>query len=226
MVVQANGIAPRYAAAITIDSPVSVGKASDRRVMGTMNEWFQLIRAHRDVDRVSDSVELSRRLNATPIIGGDHGFPEERLVEFVDRLTKDDPLAPDRPAAARPSAPTDAPTRKRGRHASHLGRWRIIDMPYFIDGVLDLVAPAGIEFRRDGGGSMHFVALEAELAARSVPHGGGVRVTWSWSGFDDGTSVDGRGEAIVRGDRMHGRIVIDGGDAMKFEAVRVRSLDH
>jgi hypothetical protein len=110
--------------------------------------------------------------------------------------------------------PSQAPNR------AFAGRWRIVAMDEWED--IDLLEPAHVAFVGKDGGTMVFVAVEADLDVRYGTRDGSAVAEFSWEGSDDGTQSSGRGWA-ARGDdgRLVGRIFIHKGDDSGFIAERV-----
>jgi len=102
------------------------------------------------------------------------------------------------------------------------GRWRILEMDLWDRDALDLVAPAFIEFSRDGSGSFGFIVVEGWMDCRRVDIDGRPGVEFSWAGSDEGDQVSGRGWARLQDDdSLHGRIFFHLGDNSGFRATRV-----
>lgn len=81
------------------------------------------------------------------------------------------------------------------------GAWRIVEMELWDPVDLDLEGPAFIEFMPDHSGSFGFIAVAADVDWRQEES----RVEFSWSGSDEGDSVNGRGWAEIASDgKLHG----------------------
>ena len=100
------------------------------------------------------------------------------------------------------------------------GRWRITDSSSWSAEDLDLVGPAYIEFERSGSGEMQLVAMEATLDHRVSQSDGDWLLEFSWSGFDEGDEVSGRGSARIEGGLLKGELFIHQGDSSTFVAKR------
>ena len=98
------------------------------------------------------------------------------------------------------------------------GRWRITDSSSWSPEDLDLAGPAFIVFERDGSGEMQLVAIEATLDYRVSQRDGDWLVEFSWSGFDEGDEVSGRGSARIQGGLLKGKLFIHQGDSSTFVA--------
>lgn len=102
-----------------------------------------------------------------------------------------------------------------------LGRWRVTKTELWDWEDLDLLGPATVEFSEDGIGYLRLGALEAESDHRIRHRRSGWRAEFSWSGFDDGTPVSGRGWArLEEGGKLKGKLFIHLGDEARFEARR------
>ena len=101
---------------------------------------------------------------------------------------------------------------------SLVGRWRIVEMELWDLDDVDLDSPARITFMKGGAGQLHFGCVEAELDWRFEADTD--RVEFTFSGFDEGTAVTGRGWAKAAGTRLTGRIVFHQGDESAFAAAK------
>jgi hypothetical protein len=224
-VAEEDAMTRRSVAPLIIDEATRVSKAVDRRLIGTMTDWFRLIRGHADMGHALEPRLLAHWLNETPLIAGRLGSPRGRLAAFIESLgTEDQALAA---RSHDMQGTTSSPERvgaesQTERHVlpTHLGRWRIVEMPYFADGMMDCCGPAEISFDAQDFGDMQFCALAAGLEVRAHRGADHIDLDWTWQGDDDGTEVCGRGQATVRGDRMEGIIFIHHGDEMSFVAKR------
>ena len=117
------------------------------------------------------------------------------------------------PGTARTSRP------KASRESSCVaGRWRIVEMDLWDQEVLDLVAPAFIEFNPDRTGRFGFIAVSGWMDCRNEPAGVS-RVEFSWEGTDEGDQVSGRGWATLHDDGcLRGHIYFHLGDDAGFRA--------
>ena len=100
------------------------------------------------------------------------------------------------------------------------GRWRITDSANWSAEDLDLVGPAYIVFERDGSGEMQMVAIEATLDHRVSQRDGDWLIEFTWSGFDEGDEVSGRGSARIEGGLLKAELFIHQGDSSTFVAKR------
>lgn len=100
-----------------------------------------------------------------------------------------------------------------------VGKWRITEMEQWDKDYIDLVAPGYITIERDGGGSLKFGAIDADIDCRvrlEDSSGGSDRLEFSLEGEDEGDPVCGRGWAKVQGREMTGRIYFHMGDESGF----------
>jgi hypothetical protein len=101
---------------------------------------------------------------------------------------------------------------------SLVGRWRIVSMEQWDQDYVDMVAPGHIAFNKGGTGQLHFGCVETELDWRLEADTG--RVEFTFSGFDEGDEVTGRGWAKADGASLAGRIAFHQGDESGFEAAK------
>lgn len=102
-----------------------------------------------------------------------------------------------------------------------LGDWRIEGTELWGAEGLDLLGPAVLSFSEDGLGSLRLGALEADVDHRICEGRKGWRADFSWTGFDDGSPVSGRGWVHLVGvDEIQGKLFIHLGDEARFRARR------
>lgn len=101
---------------------------------------------------------------------------------------------------------------------SLVGCWRIVEMEQCDQDYVDMDSPGHITFKKGGAGQLHFGCVEAELDWRCEADA--ERVEFTFSGFDEGDEVTGRGWAKAEGTRLTGRIVFHQGDESGFAAVK------
>ena len=101
---------------------------------------------------------------------------------------------------------------------SFIGRWRIVQMEQWDQDCVDMVAPGHITFKKGGTGQLHFGCVEAELDWRCEADA--ERVEFTFSGFDEGDEVTGRGWAKAHDAGLTGRIAFHHGDESGFEAAK------
>ena len=91
----------------------------------------------------------------------------------------------------------------------------------------DLMVPAYITFNRNGSGEFQFGTVEGWMDCRFGSKDGFPSVEFSWDGQNDNDHGSGRGYAVLRGQRLEGRIFIHCGDDSGFlaekQAVRPRT---
>ena len=88
---------------------------------------------------------------------------------------------------------------------------------------LDIDGPAHISFTRDGTGQLHFGCVDAGLEWKIEQSKG--RGTFTFSGFDEGDEVSGRGWVKTDNDKLAGRLSFHLGDNSGFVAAKTESLD-
>jgi len=104
----------------------------------------------------------------------------------------------------------------RGMKKAVLGRWRIVKMSTWDSDYIDMVSPGIVAFKNNGEGQLRFGCVDVELDWRI--EGGSERVEFTFSGFDEGSEVSGRGWAEVQKSRMAGKIFLHMGDVSEFVA--------
>ena len=103
------------------------------------------------------------------------------------------------------------------------GLWRIVEMEQWDRDYLDLDGPAHISFDPDGTGRLHFGCVDAGLEWKIEQAKG--RATFTFSGFDEGDEVSGRGWVKTDKDKLTGWFGFHLGDKSGFVAVKTESLD-
>jgi len=78
--------------------------------------------------------------------------------------------------------------------------------------------PGHITIQANGGGSLQFGAIDAEIDSRVEVLGGSERLEFSFEGEDEGDPVCGRAWAKIKGREMTGRIYFHMGDDSGFTA--------
>ena len=104
---------------------------------------------------------------------------------------------------------------------SFLGHWRITETELWSREALDLLVPAFMRFEDDRMGGFQFIAVRGGLDCRFSERNGIPMVEFSWEGDDEGDARCGRGWAVLRGERLEGRLYIHGGDDSRFVATRM-----
>lgn len=102
--------------------------------------------------------------------------------------------------------------------ASFPGYWRIVEMEQWDMDYIDMESPGHITFKKDGTGQVHFGCVDAGLDWSFDSRNG--RAEFTFSGFDEGDEVSGRGWAKVKGARMEGWLAFHLGDKSGFVAVK------
>ncbi len=102
------------------------------------------------------------------------------------------------------------------------GRWRIVSMSAWEDEYLDEEVQAFFEFEETGSGSFQFGYIQGLMDCKTTRREGKPAVEFSWEGGDgaDGTSLTGRGWAILQGDELTGEFRIHDMDDSEFVARR------
>ena len=83
---------------------------------------------------------------------------------------------------------------------------------------VDMDSPGHVTFKQGGTGQLHFGCVEAELDWRGEAEA--EQVEFTFSGFDEGDEVSGRGWAKAEGKKLTGRIIFHQGDESGFEAAK------
>ena len=97
------------------------------------------------------------------------------------------------------------------------GRWQIVSMDAW-DVEEDL---AYIEFDDQGGGDFQFASVQGVMDCRFTTRGNEPAIEWTWEGGDEDKPATGRGWAVLKGDELHGLIVIHDADESGFVAKKV-----
>ena len=99
------------------------------------------------------------------------------------------------------------------------GKWRITEMDLWDREAIDLLGPALIEFKGEGG-QFRFIAVDGWMDCRHGQRNGRSSVDFTWDGNDECDPVSGRGWAKLQKDgSLSGRIYIHHGDDSGFKAV-------
>jgi hypothetical protein len=101
-----------------------------------------------------------------------------------------------------------------------MGRWQIVSMDAWD---VDDEEPAYFEFDAHGGGHFQFATVQGVMDCRLTTRGKEPAVEWTWEGGDEDKPATGRGWAVLRGDQLHGMIVIHDADESGFVAKRTKS---
>ena len=105
------------------------------------------------------------------------------------------------------------------------GSWHIVSMSEWDEDYLNEEVQAFIEFDEKGGGSFQFGYVQGQIDSHPTNRDGKPAVEFSWEGGDgaDGTSLTGRGWAILAENELKGMIFIHLGDDFEFVAKRASS---
>ena len=100
-----------------------------------------------------------------------------------------------------------------------VGKWRIVETEIWDTDYNDTEEPGFIAFQKRGEGELHFGCIQAVLNWRHDPDTD--RVEFSFSGFDEGTEVSGRGWGKVNGKKMDGKMFFYQGEDSGFKAEKI-----
>jgi hypothetical protein len=100
------------------------------------------------------------------------------------------------------------------------GRWHIVSMSMWDQDYLNEEVQAYIEFDDKGGGSFQFGYVQGIMDCREATKDDKPRIEWSWEGNDEMDPAQGRGWAILDGERLKGMIFFHQGDESDLEAER------
>ena len=98
------------------------------------------------------------------------------------------------------------------------GTWRLTEMELWDTDYIDMEGPGLIVFQKKGRGEMLFGCVHVGLDWRYEKTAD--RVEFTFTGFDEGTEITGRGWAKVDSDNLDGKIFIHQGDESGFKAER------
>ena len=98
------------------------------------------------------------------------------------------------------------------------GRWSIVETELWGLEFLDIEEPAQLKIGANGEGHFAFGAVTGQLSGCLETHGREERFEFTWSGFDEGDSVSGRGWACLSDGQLVGRIYFHLGDDSGFRA--------
>ena len=95
------------------------------------------------------------------------------------------------------------------------GKWRIVEMPDYETGFLDMIEPAYILFDGQGGGEFAFGCVTGGIYGA----GDADLVAFTWHGNDEMDEANGDGWAHPQADgSIKGEICFHGGDEASFNA--------
>jgi hypothetical protein len=98
------------------------------------------------------------------------------------------------------------------------GRWRIVSMSAWDADYIDEEEEGYFEFDGRGGGEFHFGYVHGNMDFEPATRGGEQALEWTWDGNDEMDPAQGRGWAMLKGDKLHGMICFHGGDDSLFVA--------
>ena len=101
------------------------------------------------------------------------------------------------------------------------GYWRIVEMEVWDQDFIDAEVEGHFEFTPDNMGRFQFGYVEGFMDCRYKKVHKTDKVEFSWDGNDEMTPASGRGEAVIEGNELVGRIYIHNGDDSEFTAVRL-----
>jgi Plasmid pRiA4b ORF-3-like protein len=104
---------------------------------------------------------------------------------------------------------------KSKQESAFTGCWQLVSMDAWdVDG-----QEAGyFEFDPHGDGHFQFASVQGVMDCRSTIRGKEPAVEWTWEGGDEDKPATGRGWAVLRGEELHGMIVIHDADESGFVA--------
>lgn len=102
--------------------------------------------------------------------------------------------------------------------SSFPGYWRIVEMEQWDLDYIDMEIPGHITFKKDATGQVHFGCVDAGF--NWIFNSSKSRAEFTFSGFDEGDEVSGRGWAKVKGDRLDGWMAFHLGEKSGFVAVK------
>ena len=101
-----------------------------------------------------------------------------------------------------------------------IGRWVIVSMSNWDEDYINEEVQAFIEFEPGQRGEFHFGYVRGGIDYRDVQRDGKPAVEFTWDGNDEMDQAQGRGWAVLDGDRLKGMIFFHQGDESEFEAER------
>ena len=98
------------------------------------------------------------------------------------------------------------------------GPWRIVWMSAWDQDYVDLDGPGHITFDAGRSGSFQFGMVQGQMDWKVSEQG--LRIDFTWHGFDEGTEHMGRGHARIVDNDLQGHFYFHLGDDSAFRAVR------
>src|ERR1700722_18060486 len=99
------------------------------------------------------------------------------------------------------------------------GRWQIVSMETWDQGFVNAEGEGYFEFGSNRRGSFQFGYVYGDIDYRDGTRDGKPSVEWSWDGNDEMDPAQGRGWAVIDGDKIRGVIAIHHGDLSGFVAI-------
>ena len=99
-------------------------------------------------------------------------------------------------------------------------RWRIVSMSAWDEDYIDEEEEGYFKFDETGGGEFHFGYVHGHIDCKPTTREGEPAVEWTWDGNDEMDPAQGRGWAVMKGDKLHGMIFFHDGDDSEFVARR------
>ncbi len=93
----------------------------------------------------------------------------------------------------------------------YIRKWHIIKMEHWDEDYIDLVIPGYITFDKNGHGDFRFGTVHGFLDCRIEKYSEFERIEFSWEGESVNDQICGRGWAMIKENRLHGRLYIHGG---------------
>ena len=103
------------------------------------------------------------------------------------------------------------------------GRWRITWMELWGQDFVDEEVEGYFEFESNGTGSFQFGYVRGQIDHQLSERDGKPCVEFTWDGNDEMDPAQGRGWAVVDGDKLNGMIFFHQGDESEFKCRRSSS---
>lgn len=101
------------------------------------------------------------------------------------------------------------------------GRWRITQMDQWGQDFVDAEVEGYFEFTATRSGEFQFGYVHGGMDCRLTTRDGRPCVEWTWDGNDEMDPAQGRGWAVIKGDKLHGLIAIHRRDESGFVAKKI-----
>ncbi|UUZ67084.1 hypothetical protein LP416_19420 [Polaromonas sp. P2-4] len=99
------------------------------------------------------------------------------------------------------------------------GPWRIVWMSDWDQDYVDMDVSGHVTFGAGRSGSFQFGLVQGQMDCK-IDKRQGLRIEFTWHGFDEGDELTGRGHAEIVGGELQGHLYIHLGDDSAFRAVR------